>query len=130
MACMYGCIYMYMYICFIYIGAYFLYVCTCTICCLSQIADCVFYDNLEKADQCILILVFNGACNRNNFYGTANVYVCSSSRVHILYCPCYMYIHLCKTHVCKWVCRVIHVHVRTHLYLLYVHVPTCKYVFQ
>ena len=41
------------------------------VCALShlQIADCVFYGDLRRKTQCNLILVFNGGCNRQSFYG-------------------------------------------------------------
>jgi hypothetical protein len=37
-----------------------------------QIADCVFYNDLAKKTQCNFILVFNGGCNRERFYGSPN----------------------------------------------------------
>ena len=43
--------------------------------CLVQIADCVFYSDLKRQGRCTLILVFNGGCNRERFYGAWNTVV-------------------------------------------------------
>lgn len=42
---------------------------------LVQIADCVFYADLEKEVRCTLIPLLNGGCNRKRFYGMCTLVV-------------------------------------------------------
>ena len=58
----------------------------------------MFYDDLSRDTQCNLILVFNGGCNRERFYGI---------RLRLIVLEPRMYCQVCNMHVQYWMFVVI-----------------------